>query len=83
MDSNSLFSELSKRLAELSPEAEKIRVQLHKKIEQTLRVAFSEFGILTQKDFESQTLALRRAEARIKELEEILNELESRVKKLT
>ena len=83
MVNNSLFNELSKRLAELSPEAEKIRAQLHVKIEQTLRVAFSEFGILTQEDFAAQTLSLRRAENRIKELEELINELENRVKKLT
>ena len=83
MVSNNIFNELSKRLAQLSPEAEKIRTQFHTKIENTLREAFSEFGILTNEEFLSQVEALKRAESRIEELEDMLIELESRINELT
>lgn len=83
MVSNNIFNELSKRLAQLSPEAEKIRTQFHTKIEKTLREAFSEFGILTNEEFLSQVEALKRAERRIEELEDMLIELESRINELT
>jgi len=83
MNSNSIFNELSRRVAKLSPEAEKFKAQSQEKIEQTLKTAFSEFGILMQEDFIAQTQALRRAESRIEELETLLSELEIRINKLT
>jgi len=83
MVSNNIFNELSKRLVQLSPEAEKIRMQFHTKIEKTLRESFSEFGILTNEEFLSQVEALKRAEIRIGELEDLLTELESRINELT
>ena len=83
MVSNSILSEISKRLAELSPEAERIKTQLNTKVEEILKSAFSEFGILTQEDFAAQAQALKRAENRIEELEDLLNELERRINKLS
>ena len=82
MINNSIFSELTKRLAELTPKGERFRTKLHSKIESTLRTGFSEFGVLTKQEFESQIEALKRAESRIQELEVQLEKLEHQVANL-
>ena len=82
MINNSIFDELTKRLAELTPKGERFRTKLHSKIESTLRSGFSEFGVLTKQEFDSQIEALKRAESRIKELEVQLAELEHQVANL-
>ena len=82
MINNSIFDELTKRLAELTPEGERLKTKLHSKIDSTLRLGFSEFGILTQQDFEAQMSALKRAEIRINELEVQVEKLERQVNKL-
>ena len=82
MINNSILDELTKRLAELTPKGERFRTKLHSKIESTLRTGFSEFGVLTKQEFDSQIEALKRAESRIQELEVQLAELESKVANL-
>ena len=62
---NSIFDELTKRLADLTPAGERFRTKLHSKIESTLRTGFSEFGVLTRQEFDSQIEALKRAESRV------------------
>jgi BMFP domain-containing protein YqiC len=79
MINNSLFDELTKRLADLTPKGDRFRTKLHSKIDSTLRAGFSEFGVLTKQEFEAQTEALKRAESRIEELEVQLEKLEHRV----
>jgi BMFP domain-containing protein YqiC len=79
MINNSLFDELTKRLADLTPKGDRFRTKLHSKIDSTLRAGFSEFGVLTKQEFEAQTEALKRAEGRIEELEVQLEKLEHRV----
>ena len=82
MMNNSIFEELTKRLAELTPKGERFRTKLHSKIESTLRTGFSEFGVLTKQEFDSQVESLRRAEIRIQELEVQLEKLERQVANL-
>ena len=79
MINNSIFDELTKRLAELTPKGERFRTKLHSKIDSTLRTGFSEFGVLTKQEFDAQIEALKRAESRIDELEVQLEKLERRV----
>ena len=78
MMDKSLLQELSQRLSVLIPAATGIKDELRSKIEQTVKTAFQEFDLLTREEFESQTQALERAEARITELEELINKLEKR-----
>ena len=82
MNKNSIFDELTKRLAELTPKGERLRKKLHSKIDSTLRTGFSEFGVLTKQEFDSQIEALKRAESRVQELEVQLEKLEEQVAKL-
>ena len=78
MMDKSLLQELSQRLSVLIPAANGIKDELRSKIEQTVKTAFQEFDLLTREEFESQAHALERAEARITELEELINKLEKR-----
>jgi len=79
MIDKNLLNELSQRLAALVPAANEVRDELRTKMEQTLKTVFQEFDLLTREEFESQSQALQRAEARIQELEKLLGELESRI----
>ena len=79
MINNSIFDELTKRLADLTPQGERFKSKLHSKIDATLRAGFSEFGLLTKQEFDAQREALKRAESRIVELEVQLETLERRV----
>ena len=78
MMDKSLLQELSQRLSALIPAASGLKDELRSKIEQTMKNAFQEFDLLTREEFDSQTQALQRAEARISELEELINKLEKR-----
>ena len=78
MMDKSLLQELSQRLSALIPAASGLKDELRSKIEQTVKNAFQEFDLLTREEFESQAQALERAEARITELEELINKLEKR-----
>tara|TARA_B100001094_G_scaffold316381_1_gene357514 strand:+ start:741 stop:992 length:252 start_codon:yes stop_codon:yes gene_type:complete len=82
MINNSIFDELTKRLAELTPKGERFRTEVNSKIESTLRSGFSEFGVLTKQEFDAQIQALKRAESRIQELEVQLEKLERQVASL-
>ena len=82
MINNSIFDELTKRLADLTPKGERFRTKLHSKIDSTLRASFSEFGVLTKQEFDAQIQALKRAENRIQELEVQLEKLERQVANL-
>ncbi len=79
MVDNSLLNELNRRLSALIPAANGLRDDLRTKIEQTVKAAFQEFDLLSREEFDSQTQALRRAEARITELETVIDELEKRI----
>ena len=81
MKYNSILRELSERLLRLFPPSDSVKGQLKSKIDSTLKSAFEEFGLLTQEDFDQQIRALNRAQARINELEKILDQLESEINK--
>jgi len=81
MKYNSILRELSERLLRLFPPSDSLKGQLKSKIDSTLKSAFEEFGLLTQEDFDQQLRALNRAQARIDELEKILDQLESEINK--
>ena len=74
-----LFSELSARLSSLVPMAEELRAELRTKIEQLLKSSFKELGLLSREEFEVKSKSLERAEARISELEKVIEALEARV----
>ena len=81
MKYNSILRELSERLLRLFPPSDSLKGQLKSKIDSTLKSAFEEFGLLTQEDFDQQLRVLNRAQARINELEKILDQLESEINK--
>ena len=79
MIDNTLLNELNRRLSALIPAANGLRDDLRTKIEQTVKAAFQEFDLLTREEFDSQAQALKRAEARISELEAVIDEFEKRI----
>jgi BMFP domain-containing protein YqiC len=75
MFNNKFVEDLSARLSAILPLAGEVREELRTKIEQLLKSSFAGLDLLSREEFDSQRTALERAEKRIKELEESLNEL--------
>jgi BMFP domain-containing protein YqiC len=75
MLNNKFVEDLSARLSAILPFAGEVREELRTKIEQLLKSSFAGLDLLSREEFDSQRTALERAEKRIKELEESLNEL--------
>jgi len=75
MFNNKFLEDLSARLSAMIPLAEEVREELRTKIEQLLKNSFAGLDLLSRQEFDTQRTALERAEKRIKELEESLNEL--------
>lgn len=74
-----LLDELSDRLAGLLPAANQLRRETRAKVEQTLKNGLKEMDILTHEEFEAQARTLARAQQRVKELEALIADLESRL----
>ena len=81
LDKNFL-DDLSKRLSSLLPMAEEVRDEFRTKIEQQLKKSFAALDLLSREEFDAQNNALKRAEARIEELETTLLQLGSRLDEL-
>lgn len=79
MFDRSFLEDLSKRLSSLLPMAEEVREDLRTKIEQQLKKSFASLDLLSREEFDAQSNALKRAEARIQELETTLVELSTRL----
>lgn len=79
MFDKSFLEDLSKRLSSLLPMAEEVREDLRTKIEQQLKKSFASLDLLSREEFDAQSNALKRAEARIQELETTLVELSARL----
>ena len=75
MFNNKFVEDLSARLSAILPLAGEVREELRTKIEQLLKSSFAGLDLLSREEFDAQRTALERAEKRIKELEESLNEL--------
>lgn len=75
----SFLQDLSARLSSLLPMAGEMREELRTKIEQQLKKSFASLDLLSREEFDAQSNALKRAEARIQELENTLAELGSRL----
>ena len=74
-----LLDELSARLADLMPTANKLRQETRAKVEQTLKHGLKELDVLTREEFDAQARALCRAQQRVTELEKLIADLESRL----
>jgi len=79
MFDKSFFEDLSSQLSKLLPMAEEVREELRTKIEQQLKKSFAALDLLSREEFDAQASALKRAEARIQELEATLAELSTRL----
>ena len=82
MFNNKFVEGLSARLSAILPLAGEVREELRTKIEQLLKSSFAGLDLLSREEFDSQRTALERAEMRIKELEESLNELGQKMEQL-
>ena len=81
MRDKNFLDELASRLSSALPVARELSADLRTKIEQQLAKALAELDILTRSEFDAQSKALRRAEARIDELAATILELEKRLQK--
>ena len=81
MNRNSILSEISNRLLTLLPLTDNLKSQIHSKIDSALKSAFEEFGLLSKEDLNQERIALKRALARIAELEKQLDGLETELRK--
>ena len=75
MFNNKFVEDLSSRLSAMIPLAGEVQEELRTKIEQLLKSSFAGLDLLSREEFDAQRTALARAEKRIRELEESLNEL--------
>ena len=82
MRDKNFLDELASRLSSALPFARELSAELRTKIEQQLAKALAELDILTRSEFDSQSKALRRAEARIDELAATIQELEKRLQQV-
>ena len=82
MFNNSFFEDLSGRLAAIIPLGEEVRDDLRTKIEQLLKSSFANLDLLSREEFDAQRQALGRAEKRIEELEQTLDELGKKFEQL-
>jgi BMFP domain-containing protein YqiC len=80
MDKNTLFEEISQRLASILPMAENASQEVKAKIDGAIKHAMTDMDILTREEFAAQATALAKAEARIDELEATLAKLEDQLK---
>ena len=81
MNRNSVLKEISNRLLTLLPLTDNLKSQIHSKIDSALKSAFEEFGLLSKEDLNQERIALERALARIAELEQQLDCLETELRK--
>ena len=81
MNRNSILTEISNRLLTLLPLTDNLKSQIHSKIDSALKSAFEEFGLLSKEDLNQERIALERALARIAELEQQLDCLETELRK--
>ncbi|MEX0619722.1 MAG: accessory factor UbiK family protein [Pseudohongiellaceae bacterium] len=63
------FDELSDRIAAILPRAGEFGEDIRTKLNQALQKSFSEMNVVTREQFQAQEKALKRAEARIAQLE--------------
>ena len=82
MRNKKLLDELASRLSSALPVVRELTAELRTKIEQQLAKALAELDILTRSEFNAQSKALRRAEARIEELAATIQELEKRLQQV-
>ena len=80
MLNNKFVEDLSARLSAMIPIAGEVQEELRTKIEQLLKSSFAGLDLLSREEFDTQRTALGRAEKRIRELEESLNELTEKMK---
>lgn len=79
MNRNDIFDKLSQQLASVLPMAGEMSADLKERTQSIIRQSLSEMNILTREEFESQSIALDRAEERIDELEVTLAKLETEI----
>lgn len=82
MRDKKLLDELASRLSSALPVVRELSAELRTKIEQQLAKALVQLDILTRSEFNAQSKALRRAEARIEELAATIQELEKRLQQV-
>ncbi|MCP5347828.1 MAG: accessory factor UbiK family protein [Gammaproteobacteria bacterium] len=80
MVNRQILDQLSKTLSQLLPRAGELGEEGRNAVRQALQKGFAELNILTREDFEARDRALKRAEERVNELEQLVQELERLLK---
>ena len=76
MFNNKFFEDLSARLSSMIPLAEEVREGLRTKMEQLLKGSFAGLDLLSSEEFDAQRTALERAEKRVREFSEKIDQFE-------
>ena len=79
MHHKKLLDALASRLSSALPFAREVSGELRTKIEQQLTRGLGELDLTTRSEFDAQTQSLRRADSRIEELGNTIEELEKRL----
>ena len=82
MINKNFFEDLAQQVSKLLPQAEAAGDDMKKSVSAALQAGFSRLDLLTHEEFESQLVALARAEERIDALEGQVQLLEHRVASL-
>ena len=74
------FDQVTGRVAAILPQAEalgkNVREEVKDKIEEQLKNSLGSLNVISKDEFDAQSAALKRAEARIEDLEKKINQLE-------
>lgn len=76
------FEDLSQQIAKLLPQANAVGDDVKKTVSSVMQKGFERLDLLTREEFDSQQMALTRAEERIAHLEAEMSRLEKLVAKL-
>jgi BMFP domain-containing protein YqiC len=72
----SFLDDISEQLAKLAPQANAMGEDIKANVKTAMEKTFAKMDLVTREEFDAQVLALKRAEQKIAELEEIVKKLE-------
>ena len=82
MINKQFFEDLAQQITRLLPQAEAAGEEAKKAMSAVLQKGFASLDLLTREEFEAQSAALARAEARLEALEQEMTRLEALVNKV-
>lgn len=77
MPSDDFLDALSRKAAELFPQADEVKEDIQMRLNSLLHTSFNKLNLVTREEFDAQVAALRRAESLVEELEQKVAALEA------